>query len=588
MTGVKLVKSRDGYLLKVDGLAEKRPSVLRGGKILIRPTKNKKIIYECIVKNIMDSCIELTSFDVTFHKNYNEATLFDVHFFLCRVPLERMHDAISKLYTSKQICQIFPEPSNKPVPLKTIPRFYNKLIRENEEQRSAVQHIVSGTSRRCPYIVFGPPGTGKTMTIVEAIIQLVAADHANRILVCTESNMAADHIAVMLLQYDKKLNVTNFIFRANSRYREWNVMPSVLESVSNGTSFENCYSLSNVTAASYRILVMTLSHAAKYISQKEHKLQMTHLFIDEAAQASEPATLVPICGLLAPNGHLILAGDPKQLGPLCYSHEARRRGLGKSLMERLIQRDNIYKNNLNYTTMLVKNFRSDPDILKIPNRLFYDDLLQPQAELDLLSEVSILGLPGGNKAVVFHAVQSQEQRIGNSPSFYNEIELDMLKRYATALVEEHNVLEEEIGIIAPYIRQVYKIKTWLNEKYNKIEVGTVEAFQGKEKRVILVSTVRANSKLLDYDAKYNLGFLVDENRFNVALTRAKAKLIIIGNPVCLTRDLKWRMYMDLCTNYETYHGTSTQQLPRDTDFHLEINRRLKQTSITEDFKKLST
>ncbi|KAM3962461.1 putative helicase mov-10-B.1 [Aphomia sociella] len=594
MTGVQLVRSPDGdgYLLEVEGLAEKRPSVLRGDKILIRPTENIKIIYESFVKNIMDTQIQLTSFDERFDENFNEETLFDVHFFMCRTPLERMHDAVTKLYTSKQVCRVFPEPSKKSVALKMIPRFYNKLIRENEEQRSAVQHILSGTSRRCPYIVFGPPGTGKTMTIVEAIIQLVVANHRNRILVCTDSNMAADHIAVMLLQYNKQLNINNFIFRANSQNREWNVMPSVLAPVSNGTTFENFYPLSNVSAASYRILVTTLSHAAKYASprnQNSHKLQMTHLFIDEAAQASEPATLVPICGLLAPNGHLILAGDPKQLGPVCFSHEARRRGLGTSLMERLKQTyDNIYENNPNFITMLKKNFRSDPDILKIPNNLFYDDYLQPLAKPDPLSDVSILGLPGGNKAVVFHAVQSQELRIGKTPSFFNEMELNMLKRYIIALVENHHVLQEDIGIIAPYIRQVYKMRSWLDEQYSKIEVGTVEAFQGKEKRVILVSTVRANSKLLDYDAKYNLGFLVDEKRFNVALTRAKAKIIIIGNPACLTRDLKWRMYMDLCTEYETYHGKSTQQLPRDTILHMEINRRLKQTRITEDFKKLST
>ncbi|XP_059053371.1 putative helicase mov-10-B.1 [Achroia grisella] len=591
MAKVKLTKqdNENGYLLEVEGLAEKRPSVLRGDKVLIRPSESPGIVYESFVKNIMDCQIQLTEFDESFNDLYNEDTLYDVHFLMSRVPLERMHDAVSKLFTSKQNSRVFPVPSKKQVALKMIPRFYNKLIRDNEEQRSAVQHIVSGTSGRAPYMVFGPPGTGKTMTIVEAILQLVVMNPKNRIMVCTDSNMAADHIAEMLLKYNEKLNINNFILRANSQTREWTVMPPVLRSVSNGSNFENFYSVSNVAMATYRIVVTTLSHAAKYAmprSQAAHKLQMSHLFIDEAAQASEPATLIPICGLLSPSGRLILAGDPKQLGPVCICHSARLRGLGTSLMERLkVSYESIYDNNSNFITMLVKNFRSDPDILQIPNNLFYDDNLQALAKPDPLSKVSILGLSGGKRAIVFHAVASQELRVGKAPSYFNEMELHMLKRYVKALIDVHKVSPTDIGIIAPYIRQVYKMRSWLDsENYNNVEVGTVAAFQGKEKRVILVSTVRANSKLLDYDAKYSLGFLVDDKRFNVTLTRAKAKIIIIGNPACLERDCKWRIYMDLCKKYDCYHGMETKQIPRDVLLHLDIQKRLKKTRITEDIE----
>ncbi|KAL4705752.1 hypothetical protein ACJJTC_018351 [Scirpophaga incertulas] len=104
-----------------------------------------------------------------------------------------------------------------------------------------------------------------------------------------------------------------------------------------------------------------------------------------------------------------------------------------------------------------------------------------------------------------------------------------------------------------------KIRTWLwKEELSKIEVGTVEAFQGKEKRVILISTVRANCDLLDYDAKFQLGFLVDDQRFNVAVTRAKAKVVIIGNPMCLEKDEKWRRYIQRCRELNTYEGFDTQ------------------------------
>ncbi|XP_026325447.1 putative helicase MOV-10 [Hyposmocoma kahamanoa] len=109
------------------------------------------------------------------------------------------------------------------------------------------------------------------------------------------------------------------------------IMPQELIPVSNGSSYESFYVVTNHYAASYRILVTTLLHSAKYKHDKTNiKLEISHLFIDEAAQALEPAALVPISNLLKSGGQLVLAGDPKQLGPVCISKEASDRGLGKS------------------------------------------------------------------------------------------------------------------------------------------------------------------------------------------------------------------------------------------------------------------
>ncbi|XP_073950625.1 putative helicase MOV-10 isoform X2 [Choristoneura fumiferana] len=578
MFGVSLEQKGKIYLLEVPGLAENRPSLLRGDKVYIMPHGSNEVLFEAVIKDMEDSVIHIANIDEKFSAYYGPEALFDVRFLMSRVPHERAHTAVAHVFERRQLPRLFPQPHNKRVELKPIYTWYNPLIQSNEEQRSAVQHILSKSSQRAPYMVFGPPGTGKTMTIVEAIIQVVMYSSKYRVMVCTDSNMAADHIALMLARYNKKLNINNFILRANSKSRVWSVMPPELIPVSNGSDYANAYSVTNYAMSAYRIVVTTLLHAAKYGSpraQQSHKLEMSHLFIDEAAQASEPAALVPVCGLLARTGTLVLAGDPQQLGPVCISRDAKERGLGKSLMARLrSDYANLYESDPNYITMLVKNFRNAPDILHLPNQLFYHGNLKALAKPDPLSSRKILPLEGGESAVVFHSVNSREQRMGKAPSFFNEKELDMLKMYTKALVEKHDVKPVDIGIIAPYIRQVYKMKSWLISNaaagLDAVEIGTVEAFQGKEKRVILVSTVRANCRLLDYDAKYGLGFLVDDKRFNVTLTRAKAKLIIIGNPSCLGRDEKWRKYMAHCSDLKCYFGRESEQLQRTSDLLTEV------------------
>ncbi|KAJ2938784.1 hypothetical protein O0L34_g3405 [Tuta absoluta] len=378
-------------------------------------------------------------------------------------------------------------------------------------------------------------------------------------MVCTDSNMAADHVATMLIKYADKFE-QKFLLRANSQFRVWETLPQCLIKFSNGWDRNSFVRVNIEDFMSYSIVVTTLSHAAKFAGQARRKVRkrpITHLFIDEAAQASEPACLIPMTGLLAANGRLTLAGDPLQLGPVIISHQARKLGLGLSLMERLKNTCELYsRNDPNYTLMLRNNFRSDPAVLRIPNELFYNGQLRAMAAIDPLSSADILGERAQSRAIVFHGVLSKEQRMGKSPSYFNSTELEIVQKYITALITKHSVRPADIGVVTPYIRQVYNIKSWLQSTVwsRLVEVGTVEAFQGKEKRVIIISTVRANCSLLAHDAKYQLGFLVDDKRFNVALTRAKAKAIVIGNPLCLEKDIKWRTYMQHCREYGTYFG----------------------------------
>lgn len=592
MSGVMLKRSLTGksYSLLVPGLAEKRPSLMLGDLVYVRPHNKTEVMYEAIITDIMDSYAQFSKISDKFHKLYKSDEKFDIRFCMSRMPLERMHVAVDDMRRQLMQTKTFPKGNERVPPIKRISNFYNPLIANNPEQHAVVEHIVAGSSGTAPYLLHGPPGTGKTVTIVEAILQL-AKTRTNRILVCTDSNMAADHVATLLIQYADKFPKEEFLLRANSEFRVWETMPAILGPYSNGTSRQSWTRVTIAKFMTYSIVITTLVHAAKFakdLKQKKHERVTTHVFIDEAAQASEPASLIPLCGLLQPGGALVLAGDPLQLGPVVISREASKLGLGISLMERLKRDCALYSDDRrdpNYIMMLKKNFRSHRDILSIPDELFYHGQLEAMAPVDYISSVDILGERTSSRAIVFYGVPSQEQRIGKSPSFYNDSELEVVQRHITALLEVHRVAEADIGVVTPYIRQVYKMKQWLKARELNIEVGTVEGFQGKEKRIILVSTVRAKCELLAHDAKFRLGFLVDAKRFNVALTRAKAKLIVIGNPSCLQKDAKWHRYITRCRELGTYCGFDLGETEADeTEAIDQITQILRLTKALENMR----
>ncbi|KAJ0169184.1 hypothetical protein K1T71_015311 [Dendrolimus kikuchii] len=347
----------------------------------VKPSNSNKVMFQAFIRDIEENKILIYGLHFGFNTYYNETAKFDIRYFQSRIPPERMHRAVNAIKDRGQESKIFPVGRKTTVKVKKITSFFNNKVETNPEQRSAVENILSETSGSAPFMVHGPPGTGKTVTIVEAILQLVKSNSNNRILVCTDSNMAADHVASVLIQYKSELPMEKFILRASSQFRVWETLPECLKPYSNGTNRKNYESVSLKDFKTYNIVVTTLLHAAKYGNEAKKKFKkspVSHLFIDEAAQASEPACLVPVAGLLAKNGRLVLSGDHQQLGPVVISRGAAIRGLGLSLMERLKRDCNLYsdsRNDPNYIVMLRKNFRSNPDILDIPNKLFYNGQL---------------------------------------------------------------------------------------------------------------------------------------------------------------------------------------------------------------------
>ncbi|KAF8651822.1 hypothetical protein AX16_004647 [Volvariella volvacea WC 439] len=231
----------------------------------------------------------------------------------------------------------------------------------------------------------------------------------------------------------------------------------------------------------------------------------------------------------------------------------------RTYLERMMSRELYESQRGNGATLvkLTKNYRSHSDILKFPNERFYQGELEPCG--DKATVEYYLGssyLPTKSFPIVFHAVHGQDDREASSPSFFNATEVLQVKRYVQKLREDRRfrTSEKDIGIIAPYHVQCLKIRNSPRGVADGIKVGSVEEFQGQERRVIIISTVRSSREFIEYDLKHTLGFVANPRRFNVAVTRAQALLIIVGDPQVLSIDPLWRSFLNYIHNNGGWTG----------------------------------
>jgi superfamily I DNA and/or RNA helicase len=218
---------------------------------------------------------------------------------------------------------------------------------------------------------------------------------------------------------------------------------------------------------------------------------------------------------------LVLAGDPKQLGPIVRSSLAKAFGFEVSLLERLMGRDVYARDehsmatsggyNSAFVTKLVNNYRSHPAILHLPNGLFYDGDLVACADHSTISHVltSWEHFPKGIKPdfpVIFHGVEGEDKREGSSPSWFNSDEVQVVRNYVKLLTQDTRTNRPEpkdIGVITPYSKQSQKVRQCFateGERLRDLTVGSVEQFQGQERKVIIVSTVRSTQEYVEFDA----------------------------------------------------------------------------------------
>lgn len=433
-------------------------------------------------------------------------------------------------------------------------------------------------------IVHGPPGTGKTTTLVEAINETLMRE--SQVLVCAQSNMAVDWISEKLV--DRGINVLRIgnptrvndkmlgftyerRFESHPDYPQlWAIRKAIRELRSNrkkgSESFHQKMDRLRSRAAEIEIRINAeLFGEARVIActlvGSAHRLlegmKFGTLFIDEAAQALEAACWIP----MRRASRVILAGDHCQLPPTVKSIAALRAGLGKTLMER------IAENKPEVVTLLKIQYRMNEDIMRFSSDWFYGgqvesapqikyrsilDFDHPITWIDTSNEENRITIEGEDAPEDSASTSSsssaanqnsdlnfKEQFVGESYGRINKAEAELtlltLAEYFTKIGKQRVLSESiDVGIISPYRAQVQYLKK-LIKKYEffkpyrrLISVNTVDGFQGQERDVILISLVRSNDE-------GQIGFLKDLRRMNVAMTRARMKLIILGNKDTMTK-----------------------------------------------------
>ncbi|KAM3872353.1 putative helicase mov-10-B.1 [Diretmus argenteus] len=616
MVDVPLVRDEDDTKLFLLQVSDSDASLLRGQQVLVRPSEEPEdpegVRYQGFIHHVDEDQAQL-SFGKEFMDRFIEGMTFSVEFVVNRLTMRVEHRAVefASLYSLKEVLFPAEDPISYKSKKTSTPSLFNSQLKENREQYQAIKHIVAGSSIPAPYLVFGPPGTGKTVTVVEAILQIERKQASCHILACAPSNSAADLLWGRLLDGMEDKDKDK-VFRMYA-YSHSGVIPQKRQRYCNKKT-GSIVIPSKEELMQYKIMVTTLQTASRLVTGGIPTGFYTHIFVDEAGCAPETTCIIPLSGLLNPEtGQVVLAGDPKQLGPIIHSCLADKYGMGVSLLERLMSDVPLYKKkmkkdkgerfNKRFITKLLKNYRSHPDILKIPNDLFYEGELQFCADEKMRN--SYCGwkyLPMKDFPVIFHRVVGTNEQESDSPSLFNIAEVEVLMDYLKILVcGQRKTKPRNIGIIATYRKQVEKIHKALEivdkdlggKNLEDITVGTVEEFQGKESQVILLSTVRSRPKgMIKKNQKISLGFVKNDKDIplrghrETSLKEGAPKADADHDPPSLNRGNFQELFKFMC-KYDPTIKTRLEELPRNaTLMSSDIQNELLESAATLLLRKI--
>ncbi|KAK7502369.1 hypothetical protein BaRGS_00006322, partial [Batillaria attramentaria] len=493
-----------------------------------------------------------------------------IQFQLNRLPKCEMHAAVDALSTLNIVF-----PNVKDIP--ELPDPEEKILSDledmllNKQQREAILAITAPLCKtQPPLLIIGPFGTGKTYTLAQAA-KLVLEQEDTRILICTHSNSAADlYIKDFLHPHVEDGHPEARPLRVYYRLRWMQTVPEVILQYSllqrEGEAAGTFGIPTQEDVSKHRIIITTLS-TARYIQDIGLPPGFfTHIFIDEAAQALECETLIPL-GMAGDNTRIVLAGDHMQISPEVYSGYTKQQGFHLSFLERLYD---LYPSRCNCKVMLVENYRSHAAIVDFTSDLFYDHMLVAsgkQAPHPTLYPLS------------FFVAKGEEVQHENSTGFYNLAELyeivDRVDELRKKWPEEWGDIDNNgISVVAPYMDQVIRIRGELRKRkiYN-VSVERVLNVQGKQYRVIIISAVRtrrscrsdggAEEEYLDY------GFLSNVKLLNTAITRAQSLVLVVGDPVshCLVGKCRkvWEYFLEICHQNHSLFGITWAQLRNQLD-----------------------
>lgn len=448
----------------------------------------------------------------------------------------------------------------------------------NDKQNEAVQKVIEADDIA---IIHGPPGTGKTTTLVESVVLTVKDE--KQVLVCAPSNAAVDLLVDKLSR--KGLNVVrmghparvtqeqlDYTLDANfSRHNDFKLLKSMKKQSDELLAMARKYKrnfghnermqrkllfaevsklkseidqlefyITSDIIGKAQVIACTLVGAANYALRGK---KFRTVFIDEAAQGLEPASWIPILK----SERVVFAGDHQQLPPTVKSIEAAKEGLSITLFEKAI------KNNI-ADVMLTVQYRMHENIMKFSSRMFYDNQLIAH---ESVAQHSVFEGDTAFEFIDTAGCGFDEELETESRSLFNKDEAVLLCKHLNMYLQDisaRGLIDEvgQIGIISPYKAQVEVLKENIENALEKnlserIAVNTVDSFQGQERNIIYISLVRSNEK-------GDIGFLSDIRRMNVAMTRARKKLVVVGDSATISSNGFYNSLLDYINESAEYRS----------------------------------